>query len=73
MKTQQFALPKARSNSCAKIIKHNAIKIWSRIPLEMKNKRFWALFLQNIRNMYYSAAKNKFCVLFIGVHEPGVH
>jgi len=28
----QFDLPKARSNSGAKMIKHSAIEIWSRIP-----------------------------------------
>ena len=40
----QFALPKARSNSGAKMIKHSAIEIWSRIPLEIKNETCLALF-----------------------------
>jgi len=31
----EFALPKARSNSGAKLIKHSAIEIWSRSPLEI--------------------------------------
>jgi len=28
----QFALPKARSNSGAEMIKHSGMEIWSRIP-----------------------------------------
>ena len=40
----QFALPKARSNSGAEMIKHRAIEIWSRIPLETKIKRVWHFF-----------------------------
>jgi len=40
----QFALPKARLNSGAKMIKHSAIEIWSRIPLEIKNKTCWHFF-----------------------------
>jgi len=39
----RFALPKARSNSGAKMINHSAIEIWSRIPLEIKNKTCLAL------------------------------
>jgi len=42
----QFALPKARSNSCATIIKHSAIEIWSINPLEIKNKTCLALCLE---------------------------
>jgi len=42
----QFDLANARSNSGAKMIKHSAIKIWSRIPLETKNKTSLALFLE---------------------------
>jgi len=42
----QFALPKPCSNSGAKMIKHSAIEIWSRIPLEIKNKTCLALFLE---------------------------
>jgi len=34
----QFASPEARSNSGVKMIKYSAIQIWSRIPLEIKNK-----------------------------------
>ena len=36
IKTRQFASPKARSNSGAKMIKYSAIYTWSRIPLEIK-------------------------------------
>jgi len=36
IKTQQFALPKARSNSGAKMIKYSAIEIWSKISSEIR-------------------------------------
>jgi len=49
----QFALPKARLNSGAKMIKHSAIEIWSRIPLEIKIKRVWHFFWRSIRNKKY--------------------
>jgi len=49
----QFALPKARSNSGAKMIKHSAIEIWSRIPLEIKHKTRLALCLEEKRNKKY--------------------
>ena len=45
VKTRQFVLPKARSNSGAKMIKYSAIEIWSKIPPEIKNKTCLALFL----------------------------
>jgi len=45
----QFALPKARSNSGAKMIKHSAIEIWSRIPLEIENKTSLAFFLEEYK------------------------
>jgi len=45
----QFALPKARSNSGAKMIKHSAIEIWSRIPLEIRNKTCLALFSEEYK------------------------
>ena len=45
IKTRQFALPKARSNSGAKMIQYSAIEIWSKIPPEIKNKTCLALFL----------------------------
>jgi len=45
----QFALPKARLNSGAKMIKHSAIEIWSRIPLEIKNKTCLALFSEEYK------------------------
>ena len=45
----QFALPKTRSNSGAKTIKHSAIEIWSRIPLEIKNKTCLELFLEEYK------------------------
>ena len=44
----QFALPKARSNSGAKMIKHSAIEIWSRIPLEIKNKNVFGTFFGGV-------------------------
>jgi len=45
IKTRQIALPKARSNSGAKMIKYSAIEYWSTIPPEIKNKTCLALFL----------------------------
>jgi len=45
----QFALPKPRSNSGAKMIKRSAIEIWSKIPLEIKNKTCLALFLEEYK------------------------
>jgi len=44
IKTRQFALPKAHSNSGAKMIKYSAIKISSKIPSEIKNITCLALF-----------------------------
>ena len=45
VKTRQFVLPKARSNSGAKMIKYSAIDIWSKILPVIKNKTCLALFL----------------------------
>jgi len=45
VETRQFALPKARSNSGAKMIKYAAIEIWSKILPEIKNETCLALFL----------------------------
>ena len=45
VKIRQFALPKARSQSGAKMIQYGAIEIWSKIPPEIKNKTCLALFL----------------------------
>ena len=45
IKTRQFALTKARSNSGAKMMKYSAIDIWSKIPPAIKNKTCLALFL----------------------------
>jgi len=45
VKTRQFALPKARSNTGAKMIQYSAIEIWSKIPPEIKNKTGLAFFL----------------------------
>jgi len=62
----QFALPKARSNSGAKMIKRSAIEIWSRIPLEIKNKTCLVTFfggVYEIRNVYNSDNRNILCVL----------
>ena len=59
----QFALPKARSNSGAKMIKHSAIEIWSRTPSEIKIKRVWHFFRRSIRNTYNSDNRNILCVL----------
>ena len=44
IKTRQFALPKTRSNSGAKIIKYSAIEISSKIPSEIKNIMCLTLF-----------------------------
>jgi len=41
----QFALPKTRSSSGAKMIKYSAIEIWSKIPPVIKNKTCLAHFL----------------------------
>jgi len=45
IKTRQFASPKARSNSGAKILKYSAIELWFQIPTKIKNKTCFALFL----------------------------
>jgi len=45
IKTRQFALPKARSNSGAKMIKCSATEIWSRIPPEIKHNNVFGTFL----------------------------
>ena len=63
IKTRQFALLKACSNSGAKMIKYSAIEIWSKIPPEINNETCLALFLRSIRNMYYSATRTILCVL----------
>jgi len=44
IKTRQFALPKARSNSGAKMIKFGAIETLSKIPSEIRNITCLALF-----------------------------
>jgi len=44
IKTRQFALPKARSKSGAKMVKYSTIEMWSTIPSEIKNKTCLALF-----------------------------
>jgi len=44
IKTRQFALPKARSNSGAKMIKYSAIEISSKIFSEIENITCLALF-----------------------------
>jgi len=62
VKTRQFALPKARSNSGAKIMKYSAIETWSKIPPEIKIKRVRHFFWQSIRYMYYSATRTIFYV-----------
>jgi len=45
----QFALPKARLNSGAKMMEHSKIEIWSRIPLEMGSKTCLALFSEEYK------------------------
>jgi len=40
----QFALQKARPNSGAKMTKHSAKEIWSKVPSEIKIKRVWHVF-----------------------------
>jgi len=49
IKTRQFALPNARSNSGAKMIKFSAIEILSKIPSEIKNITCLALFAANCK------------------------
>ena len=70
IKTRQFVLPKARSNSGAKMLKYSAIEIWSKSHAEIKIKRVWHFFWQSIRNMYYSATRTILVFLFIVVHKP---
>jgi len=53
------------------MIKFSGREIWSKIPLEIKNKPFLALFLAEHKNMYYSATRNIVCVLFIWVQKTG--
>jgi len=64
IKTRQFALPKARSNSGAKMINYSAIEIWSKIPPEIKSKTCLALFLAEYKkySIYYSATRTIFYV-----------
>jgi len=69
-KTRQFALSKACLNSGAKMIKYSAIVIWSKSPLETKNKPYLALLAAESKNRYYSASRIIFCILFIGAHKP---
>jgi len=45
----QFALPKASSNSGAKMIKHSALEIWSRIRSEIKNETCLKLFSEEYK------------------------
>jgi len=61
-------LPKACSNSGAKMIKFSGIVIWSKIPLEIKNS-VWDCFQR--KKMYYSATTNIVCFLFIRVQKTG--
>jgi len=65
VKTRQFALPKARSNSRAKMIKYRAIEIWSKIPPKIKNKTFLPLFLAEYKKyvQYYSVTRTILCLL----------
>jgi len=53
------------------MIKYSAIIIWSKIPLKMKNKPCFDLLKWNTKSLYYSATRNIFCIIFIGVHKPG--
>jgi len=58
IKTRQFSLPKALSNSDAKLIKYSAIEIWSKIPPEMTNKTCLALFLAEYKKYALLSYKN---------------
>jgi len=60
-------LPKARSNSGAKMLSYSTIKIWSNIPLETKNKPFWTLFTAEYK-MCYLGNKNVLIFFFVRVH-----
>jgi len=49
-KTQQFSLSKARANSGARMLKHSAIEMWSKIPSHIKLNRFWHFSQRNIKS-----------------------
>ena len=68
IKTRLFALPKARSNSGAKMIKYCVIETWSKIPSEIRNKTFLALFAADCRKQA-RCGYQKHCVFLIGVHR----
>jgi len=70
IKTRQFALPKAHSNSGARMIKYSAMEISFEIPSEIRNITCLAIFAVKQGNMHYSATRNVVCVL-IGGHKPG--
>ena len=69
IKTRQFALPKARSNLGAKMIKYSAIEILSKIPPERKNKTCLALFLAEYKKYvllsYYNHTLCFYLLLYI--------
>jgi len=52
-KTQQFALPESCSNSGVKMLRYSAIKIWSEIPLDIKEKPCLILFTAEYRKRCY--------------------
>jgi len=65
IRTRKVALPKACSNSGAKMIKYSALEIWSKIPPEIKNKTCLTLFLAEYKKyvLHYSATITIPCVL----------
>jgi len=65
IKNRQFASPKARSNSGAKMIKCSAIEIWSKIPPEIKNKTCLALFQAEYKKYVLLSYKNHILCFYL--------
>jgi len=53
------------------MIKFSATEIWSKIPLEIKNKPRLALFSAEYKKYDYSPTRNIICARFIGIHKAG--
>jgi len=73
VKTRQFALPKARSKSGAKMIKLSAVEIWSKMPLEIKNKQCLALFSEEYKKTCITQLPEALFVFFLLVYIKHVH
>ena len=68
VKTRQFALPKARSNTGAKMIQYSAIEIWSKIPPEIKNKTCLTLFLAEYKKYVLLCYQNHILCFYLMLH-----